>query len=172
LRGTASTIGLFVLAPAAVAFALAFGPDPVRIGASRPLIAREADYQGSDACRACHPDQHESWARTYHRTMTQLPSETSVVGRFDGRPVEFYGERVAEVALCVGSHRYQQYFELAGAEVGGTYRPPAASASPRSRCASARTATSSTSSSPVPKSAAPTGACRSCGTSASSAGCT
>ena len=123
---------------------LAFGPDPARIEATRPLIARTDDYQGSSACRTCHPDQYASWERTYHRTMTQLPTRASVLGRFDGRAVEFYGRRAtpferdgrwfmllptsdggtreAEVALCVGSHRYQQYFELAGDGIGDTYR--------------------------------------------------
>jgi predicted CXXCH cytochrome family protein len=115
----------------------------VRIEAARPLRARDADYVGSAACRSCHPEQHESWSRTYHRTMTQLPSAESVAGAFDGRAVAFFGkravpferdgryfvrlpdgegERVAEVALCVGSHRYQQYFELAGSSTGDVHR--------------------------------------------------
>jgi hypothetical protein len=135
---------LLGVAPLAVLLVLAIGRDPARIEAARPLIAREADYVGSSACRTCHPDQHASWARTYHHTMTQLPTRASVLGEFDGRAVEFYGRqaipferagrywmslparnggmREAEVALCVGSHRYQQYFELVGDEVGDTYR--------------------------------------------------
>ena len=30
-----------------------------------------AATSGSGACRACHPSEHASWSRTYHRTMTQ-----------------------------------------------------------------------------------------------------
>lgn len=89
-------------------------------------------YAGSSACRECHGKQHESWRRTFHSTMTQLPTKAAVLGRFDGRPIEFYGkratpltrdgrffmrlpdEREAEIALCVGSRRYQQYFERVG----------------------------------------------------------
>ena len=144
MRPPLSSLAPFALAPLAVGLALAFGPDPARIEASRPLIARAGDYTGSPACRTCHPDQHESWARTYHRTMTQRPTREAVLGRFDGVPVEFFGrsatpferdgrylmglptpeggEREAEVALCVGSRRYQQYFELAGSEPGAAYR--------------------------------------------------
>jgi hypothetical protein len=142
--GSAPTLALLVAAPLAVGLVLALGRDPARIEAARPLISRAADTLGSSACRTCHPDQFESWERTHHRTMTQLPAAESVLGRFDGRPVEFYGKRAvpferdgrfwmelpaagggtreAEVALCVGSRRYQQYFELTGGEPGGTYR--------------------------------------------------
>jgi predicted CXXCH cytochrome family protein len=105
----------------------------------RPLASPRGDYVGSNACRECHAKQFDSWRRTFHSTMTQLPTRASVLGRFDGTPVEFYGkratpferdgrfwlrlpgasgEREAEVALCVGSRRYQQYFEL----VGDAYR--------------------------------------------------
>ncbi len=134
----------FALAPLGVGLALVLGPDPAHIQANRPLIARAGEYVGSDACRACHLDQHASWARTYHRTMTQLATPQAVLGRFDGTPLEFFGQsatplerdgrflvrlpdgaggvREAEVALCVGSRRYQQYFELAGHEIGAAYR--------------------------------------------------
>jgi len=144
LRRSAPRFALFAVAPLAVGLVLAVGRDPVRIEATRGLIAREADYAGSNACRTCHPRQHESWERTYHRTMTQLPAEGTVLGRFDGRALEFYGrtalpferggryfmrlplaeggEREAEVALCAGSHRYQQDFELVGSEIGDAYR--------------------------------------------------
>jgi predicted CXXCH cytochrome family protein len=143
VRTTLRTVIAFAAAPAATLLALAFGPDPTRIEASRPLHARDADYEGSSSCRTCHPEHHESWSRTYHRTMTQLPTPAAVLGRFDGEPVEFYGrraipfesegrfhvrlpdgagERVAEVALCVGSRRYQQYFELEGSSEGDVYR--------------------------------------------------
>jgi len=135
---------LLAVAPCAVLLALALGPEPAGIEAARPLLSRAGSYQGSAACQACHPDQFQSWARTYHRTMTTRPEGESVLGRFDGTPVEFYGkravpferggryfmrlpaadgaEREAEVALVVGSHRYQQYFELAGSAPGDSYR--------------------------------------------------
>ena len=60
-------------APLAVGLALATGHDVRRAEAARPLFARGDDYVGASACRACHPDHHASWRRTYHASMTQLP---------------------------------------------------------------------------------------------------
>ncbi|MGE0610362.1 MAG: hypothetical protein AB7O62_24955, partial [Pirellulales bacterium] len=51
--------------------------------ANRPL-QREADgYVGSDSCRSCHPHNHATWHDSYHRTMTQVASEESVLGDFN-----------------------------------------------------------------------------------------
>ena len=77
--------------------------------------------------------------------MTQLPDRATVRGRFDGTPVTLFGAtatpferdgrfffrlpavggdgpREAEVALCVGSRRYQQYFERVDGPSGTVYR--------------------------------------------------
>ena len=135
---------LLLVAPLAVVVALRLGPDPVAIEAARPWIERGEERVGSSACRACHPDHHASWERTFHRTMTQRPEDGAVRGAFDGveraffgavatpferdgqpwmrLPVEGGATREAEVALCVGSRRYQQYFERVGTEAGGTLR--------------------------------------------------
>lgn len=48
---------------------------------------------GSGECRLCHPEQHESWFASYHRTMTQLPSPDSVSAPFAGEVVEYGGFR-------------------------------------------------------------------------------
>ncbi|MEZ5989960.1 MAG: cytochrome c3 family protein [Planctomycetota bacterium] len=130
-------------APLAVVLGLTLGHDPVAYEASRPLIHREDGFVGSERCRQCHLEQHASWSRTWHRTMTQRPGPDTVVGAFDGRPVRFYGRefvprregdrfllelddgegrRVAEVALVTGSHRYQQYHEELRRGDGVVYR--------------------------------------------------
>src|SRR5580765_5694344 len=111
-------------APVAAGLALAMGHDARRAEAARPLFARDKDYVGASACRACHPDRYASWRRTYHASMTQLPDGATVRGRFDGAPVTTFGAtatpfqregryffrlpafggdgpREAEVALCV-----------------------------------------------------------------------
>src|SRR5262245_10738887 len=49
-------------------------------------------YASSDICRSCHPDQYASWHRSYHRTMTQLPSAQSVQGNFNNVTLEYAGE--------------------------------------------------------------------------------
>src|SRR5262245_36943242 len=138
-------IACLAAAPAAVGLALATGHDVRRAEAARPLFKRESEYVGASACRACHPDHHASWRRTYHASMTQLPDATSGRGRFDGVPVTMFGAtatpferdgrflfrlpavggdgpREAEVALCVGSRRYQQYFERVDGPSGTVYR--------------------------------------------------
>lgn len=100
---------------------------------SAPFEARPADWAGSETCRTCHPDHHASWARTFHRTMTQEAGPDSVQGAFDGREVVFDGvaarpvrrdgrwfidyldrpggEAVKSLPILrtVGSRRYQQY---------------------------------------------------------------
>ncbi|HVZ33144.1 MAG TPA: cytochrome c3 family protein [Polyangiaceae bacterium] len=35
-------------------------------------------YVGSGACQSCHPGEYASWHRSYHRSMTELPSRESM----------------------------------------------------------------------------------------------
>lgn len=96
-------------------------------------------FVGSDACAGCHADNHRSWRRTFHRTMTAEASDASVLGAFDGATLVHDGvtarmeragaayrmtfrrgdgqERAVRVERTVGSHRYQQYL----AKEGDTY---------------------------------------------------
>lgn len=60
-----------------------------------PKLHHESGYLGSGACRECHPSEHASFSRTYHRTMTRrsedvpwdgqnapnLPAHVEVEGR-------------------------------------------------------------------------------------------
>jgi predicted CXXCH cytochrome family protein len=130
--------------PIAAGLALAMGHDARRGAAASPLFARDQDYVGASTCRGCHLDHYASWRRTYHASMTQLPDRATVRGRFDGAPVTLFGAtatpferdgrfffrlpavgadgpREAEVALCVGSRRYQQYFERVDGANGTIY---------------------------------------------------
>jgi hypothetical protein len=54
----------------------------------RPIEVRGDGFVSSQACRACHPDQHASWRASYHSRMTQLATPDSVRAPFDGRVVE------------------------------------------------------------------------------------
>ncbi len=86
---------------------------------------------GAVSCPACHAQHVASWRRTFHRTMTQAASDTSVQGRFDGRTLVSgdiearfttrEGQRFIDLTLpsgqtqsyrverTVGSRRIQQY---------------------------------------------------------------
>ncbi len=49
---------------------------------SLPRLGVEG-YVGSESCVECHKDEHASWLRTYHRTMTQVASTNSVQADFN-----------------------------------------------------------------------------------------
>ena len=124
---------LFLLAALpALASLAACAPDHAATVAAEP----EHDWAGSGSCYGCHEGRHASWARTYHRTMTQDATAESVVGAFDGRIVQYGEQRIrpverdgqylfeyldanervvgrAEIKRTVGSHRYQQYLAQA-----------------------------------------------------------
>ena len=50
---------------------------------NRPIQVPTRDYVGSAACQVCHPHSHATWHDSYHRTMTQVANEESVIGNFD-----------------------------------------------------------------------------------------
>jgi len=58
-----------------------------------PEQGRPGGYVSSDQCKSCHPEQYASWHRSYHRTMTQLPSAHSVRGNFENVTLEYAGEK-------------------------------------------------------------------------------
>lgn len=47
-----------------------------------PQTGGPAGYAGSQSCTSCHEDQHDSWFRSYHRTMTQYADTNSVQANF------------------------------------------------------------------------------------------
>lgn len=52
--------------------------------AERPLETRSRGYTSSDACRACHPAEYESWRHSYHRSMTQVVTPETMLADWDG----------------------------------------------------------------------------------------
>ena len=69
-------------------------PVPVRPGPSDgilPTLGPHGAYVTSKACQECHPEEHASWHKSYHRTMTQIASTNSVLGPFDGTTIEAEG---------------------------------------------------------------------------------
>src|SRR5688572_13295863 len=68
---------LIVVTSAAVAFlrpSASASPPP-----ERPRSGTLPAYVGSNACRACHPSEHASFTRTFHRTMTQDATPKTVL---------------------------------------------------------------------------------------------
>ena len=61
------------------------------LAAALPHEDREPGYVSSATCQACHPDQHASWTKSYHRTMTQAALPENVAGRFDGQTISSDG---------------------------------------------------------------------------------
>ncbi len=98
---------------------------------------RSAAVVGAHACTTCHPHEAARWHQTYHRTMTQVATGAAVLAPFAGESLDALGFRATmtrdawgqphlrvvgtegfsagtvvldvDVALTVGSHRYQQY---------------------------------------------------------------
>jgi predicted CXXCH cytochrome family protein len=101
--------------------------------AAAPSQIDDGAYATSNACRACHPSQYQSWHRSFHRTMTQEANASTVRAPFagetltdeDGRHYRLYrdGEEIwvdisgvgkKRIAMVTGSH-HMQAFWLPGA---------------------------------------------------------
>ncbi|MGV3772625.1 MAG: multiheme c-type cytochrome [Verrucomicrobiales bacterium] len=48
-----------------------------------PAIGGVHGYAGSESCKDCHKNEHASWYRTYHRTMTQVANTDTVLADFN-----------------------------------------------------------------------------------------
>ncbi len=56
----------------------------------RPRQAPHDGYVSSAACLECHPNEHDSWNQSYHRSMTQLVNDDTVAGGFDGKTKQIF----------------------------------------------------------------------------------
>lgn len=81
---------------------------PIRAEAE-PGASTTVGYAGSSSCLPCHPGEHASWKRTWHRTMTQVATPETVLAPFERRGDEVWhdGKRVV---LTTGAHREQAYW--------------------------------------------------------------
>ena len=59
---------------------------------NRPIAFSRDGYVTSTTCRSCHPNEHDSWHDSFHRTMTQVAAPDTVIGRFDGEDLIVKGE--------------------------------------------------------------------------------
>ncbi len=124
------------LGPLAVALAMG-RPWPRAMATSidaTPLRRTGLVRVGSESCRSCHPSEHASWGRSFHRTMTQratldeggkrgtllgpIPSgpvargggEVSLARSLEGVVWREAGKTDRRVVLTTGSHHYQAYW--------------------------------------------------------------
>jgi hypothetical protein len=100
---------------------------------NRPIQVPTGGYVGSTACRSCHPHNHATWYDSYHRTMTQVATEQSVIGDFNNvdlfgkdltvrlfkKDKRFFAEMkqtnpqwtgILQVVMTTGSHNRQAYW--------------------------------------------------------------
>jgi doubled CXXCH motif protein/cytochrome c554/c'-like protein len=87
----------------------------------RPRTSAASPYVSSAACRSCHPGEHASYTRTFHRTMTEDATPTSVLAPLaaSSGPLARRGDEIwatdpegreRRVVLTTGSHREQAYW--------------------------------------------------------------
>lgn len=57
-----------------------------------PRTGRPGGYVTSNQCQACHPDQYESWHRSFHRRMTQPATPENVVADFRNARLQWQGK--------------------------------------------------------------------------------
>lgn len=110
-------LAVALLLGASIASAAAFRPPAhAELPRSRPRTTEGTTYVSSSACLGCHPGEHASFTRTFHRTMTQDANAKTVLAPFErrGEGVFFEGKRIV---LATGSHREQAYW------VDGPSRP-------------------------------------------------
>jgi hypothetical protein len=118
-------VALAVVLLVAGAATVAFTPRPAKATTPRPPGSgpgptTAAGYVSSAACLPCHPGEHASFRRTYHRTMTQRGGPGAVVAEVDGKVLERRGDEIwaampepplsRPVVLTTGSHREQAYW--------------------------------------------------------------
>lgn len=114
-RASAAALAMVALTSGASAALVRSRPPPAPPPGT-PGRDDRSPYVGSSACLGCHPGEHASFSRTYHRTMTQRADARSVLAPFERRGDEVWadGERIV---LTTGSHREQAYW-VAGARPG------------------------------------------------------
>ncbi|MBX3233163.1 MAG: hypothetical protein KIT84_20440 [Labilithrix sp.] len=102
----ALAVVLVATASAAAKLRRAAPPPPAGV----PGPARTFGYVTSAACVACHPSEHASFRRTWHRTMTQVATPDTVLAPFERREGAVLAPDGARIVLTTGAHREQAYW--------------------------------------------------------------
>ena len=81
-RPLVGALGAVVAALAFAAFSSEGGDSPVE--PPGPELTPREEFVTSQVCRSCHPGEYDGWHRSFHRTMTQIADDVSVLGEFEG----------------------------------------------------------------------------------------
>lgn len=105
-RARAAAGARFALVAAMIACAVAFlSQKRSDSGIARgPRIVRDVGrdaFVGSGACIACHPSEHASWSKTFHRTMTEVANARTMLAHPGSRE---------PIVMTTGSHHMQGYW--------------------------------------------------------------
>ncbi len=141
--GARAVFGACGLCAAALATLAYTWPEPPHTRSDEVQVSRQNGYISSAACRSCHPSEYASWHDSYHRSMTQAATESTVRAPWSGA-LEWRGNRYElfrkagelwaslpdpdrsprsaaargnverRVTMTTGSHHYQAYW-VAGA---------------------------------------------------------
>lgn len=90
----ASPLALFLLLVHTLTSTLpAAEPTPSTRSPRLPQPPGQPGFASAATCAECHQDEHASWRRSYHRSMTQTMDTNSVRADFNGVKLELHGER-------------------------------------------------------------------------------
>ncbi len=92
-RGWRSPAPALLLGAWGIGAFLVWSPSVDSLRDSLPQGRADGSYVSSDTCRGCHPDQYDSWSRSYHRTMTQVAGPDTVLADFDDVELRARGRR-------------------------------------------------------------------------------
>ena len=84
---------------------------------NRPIQSQISGYTSSNACRACHIGNYESWHGSFHRTMTQVATPAALPDDFDKLDLTLNGREYK------GERRGDKFFVHVRPE-GGSYGEP------------------------------------------------
>jgi len=71
---------------------------------NRPIEKASRGYISSSSCRQCHAHHYDTWHASHHRTMTQVPTQETVIADFDNKVLVHSGrEFLMEVKRSRGS---------------------------------------------------------------------
>src|SRR5437763_928075 len=84
---------------------------------NRPIQSQISGYVSSNACRACHVENYESWHGSFHRTMPQVATPAALPDDVDKLDLTFNGREYK------GERRGDKFFVRVRPE-GGSYGEP------------------------------------------------